>query len=206
MARERDTEDRDGVTLSPGAQPWRKRVWLAAACSIALAAAWLALTPRAARDRDASRAQPPPAADSPAAVSPQQVAPPVSAGDAVVRHEPDASVDPQQLAPPDAASDELVPSGISLFPPAGTDPTKIGIIVPEDFALPEGYLRHYQVTDDGQEMPAILLFHPDYVLLDETGAPVPLPADRVVPAELAPEGLAIELLVPPPPLAEESAP
>jgi len=100
----------------------------------------------------------------------------------------------------------LAPSGIGLFPPPGTDPVKIGIVVPDDFPLPEGYLRHYQVTDDGQPMPAILMFHPDYELLDARGQPVPLPENRVVPAELAPPGLAIEMLVPPPPRVEEGAP
>ena len=60
-----------------------------------------------------------------------------------------------------------MPSGIGLFPPPGTDPIKVGIVVPDDFELPEGYLRHYQVTDDGQELEPILLFHPDYELLDD---------------------------------------
>ena len=49
---------------------------------------------------------------------------------------------------PDEPSDG--PSGIALFPPLGTDPLKRGILVPEDFELPEGYVRHYQATDDGE--------------------------------------------------------
>ncbi|HEX2569372.1 MAG TPA: hypothetical protein VH877_07415 [Polyangia bacterium] len=85
-------------------------------------------------------------------------------------------------------------SGIKLFPPPGTKPIKRGILVPEDFELPPGYLRHYQTTDDGQQVPAILMFHPDYKPLDKHGVPLPLPEDRVVTPELAPPGLPIKFL------------
>lgn len=95
-------------------------------------------------------------------------------------------------------------SGIALFPAPGSDPLLRGIIVPEEFPLPEGYVRHHQVTDDGQPLPAILMFHPDYEWVDESGQPIDVPADRVVPPELAPEGLPIELLAPPD--AGEAAP
>jgi hypothetical protein len=86
------------------------------------------------------------------------------------------------------------PTGIALFPPPGTDPIKRGIVVPEGFELPEGYVRHYQATDDGEPLPAILMFHPDYDFVDEHGAPLEIPADRIVPPEMAPAGLAIEML------------
>jgi hypothetical protein len=90
---------------------------------------------------------------------------------------------------------EAVPGeGIAVFPPPGTDPIKRGIIVPEGFELPPGYVRHYQVTDDGERVPAILMFHPDYQPIDERGAPIPLPEDRVVPPEMAPPGLPIQML------------
>jgi hypothetical protein len=89
------------------------------------------------------------------------------------------------------------PTGIALFPPPGTDPLKRGIIVPEDFEVPPGFLRHYQVTDDGKPLPAILMFHPDYQPIDEHGEPIPIPEDRVVPPEMAPPGLAIEMMDPP---------
>jgi hypothetical protein len=92
----------------------------------------------------------------------------------------------------DASADE--PTGIALFPPPGTDPIKRGLVVPDDFELPPGYLRHYQVTDDGKPLPPILLFHPDFAPLDQHGEPIALPADRVVPPEMAPPGLPIELL------------
>ena len=87
--------------------------------------------------------------------------------------------------------------GIAVFPPPGTKPIKGGILVPEDFELPPGYVRHYQATDDGQRVPAILMFHPDYHPVDEHGVPIPLPADRIVPADMAPPGMPIEMLQPP---------
>lgn len=86
------------------------------------------------------------------------------------------------------------PSGIGLFPSPGTDPPKRGIIVPDDAELPEGYVRHYQATDDGKALPPILLFHPDYEWVDEQGAVVGLPQSRVVPPEMAPPGIPIQIL------------
>jgi len=86
------------------------------------------------------------------------------------------------------------PSGIALYPPPGTDPLERGILVPEDFELPEGYVRHFQATDDGEGLPAILMFHPDFEWLDENGDAIALPEDRIVPPELAPPGMPIEML------------
>ena len=86
------------------------------------------------------------------------------------------------------------PSGIAVFPPPGTDPIKSGIMVPDDFELPSGYVRHYQVTDDGKRLPAILMFHPDYEPVDEHGEPIPLPPDLVVPPDMAPPGLPVRIL------------
>ncbi len=85
-------------------------------------------------------------------------------------------------------------SGIALFPPPGTNPPKSGLIVPDDFELPPGYVRHYQVTDDGKPLPPILMFHPDAVLYDAEGNRIPLPPDLVVPPELAPPGFPQEFL------------
>ncbi len=84
-------------------------------------------------------------------------------------------------------------SGLALFVP-GTKPIKKGIVVPDDFPLPPGYLRHYQTTDDGQMLSAILMFHPDHTPLDANGQPIPIPENRVVPPELAPAGLPITML------------
>jgi hypothetical protein len=132
---------------------------------------------------------------------PQQPAPAV----AQAPHPPDGAAPPQREAPAaprarapgtDTASaanggqekgDE--PTGLALFPPPGTKPIKRGIVVPDDVELPPGYVRHYQTTDDGRQLPPILMFHPDYQPVDQDGKPIPVPDDRVVPAEMVPPGI-----------------
>lgn len=90
--------------------------------------------------------------------------------------------------------------GLAAFNPPGTSPPMIGLAVPEDFDLPEGYVRHHQVTDEGEPIEAILMFSPDFVFRDADGRPIPIPEDRIVPAELAPPGLPIRpITLPPPP-------
>lgn len=84
--------------------------------------------------------------------------------------------------------------GIYAFPAPGTKRIKVGIVVPDDFELPPGYVRHYQATDKGEMLPAILMFHPLTPPLDARGNPVEVPADRIVPADMAPPGLPIEML------------
>ena len=91
-----------------------------------------------------------------------------------------------------ALREEGVHDGIAAFGIPGTHPPKAGILVPEEFQLPEGYVRHYQSTDDGQQLPAILMFHPDYEFVNEQGEVVQLPDDLVVPPEMAPPGLATD--------------
>src|SRR5262245_59570119 len=87
-----------------------------------------------------------------------------------------------------------VHDGIAVFPPPGTDPPKLGVVVPDGVELPEGYLRHYQSTDEGEALPPILMFHPDYDFFDEQGQKIAIPPDRVVPPELVPPGLPIRML------------
>jgi hypothetical protein len=120
---------------------------------------------------------------------------------------PEPAAQPSDVQTPADADEQapIVPSGIGLFPPRGTDPVRVGIVVPDDFELPEGFVRHYQVTDDGQELAPILLVHPDYELLDAAGNPVARPEGGVVPPELAPPGMPIEIVELPEPL-DESAP
>ncbi len=91
-------------------------------------------------------------------------------------------------------------SGLGAFSPPGTRPPLIGLAVPDDFVLPDGYVRHHQATDDGQRIEAILMFAPDRQLLDAQGRPIPIPANRVVPPELAPPGLPIRRIVLPKPI------
>ncbi len=80
-------------------------------------------------------------------------------------------------------------SGIGAFTPPGTSPPLIGLAVPEGFVLPEGYVRHYQATDDGQRIEPILMYSPDFEFFDASGNPIDIPPNRVVPPELAPPGL-----------------
>ncbi|MEW6270495.1 MAG: hypothetical protein AB1689_14485, partial [Thermodesulfobacteriota bacterium] len=87
--------------------------------------------------------------------------------------------------------------GLAAFPPPGTDPPKPGIVVPDDFELPPGYVRHHQTTDDGRQLPPVLMFHPDTAPLDANGEPI-----AIVPPELAPPGLPIEILDVPEPQVE----
>jgi hypothetical protein len=89
--------------------------------------------------------------------------------------------------------------GLGAFSPPGTRPPLVGLAVPEDFVLPPGYVRHYQSTDDGQSLEAILMFSPDRPPLDAANRPIAIPPDRVVPPELAPPGLPIRRIVIPAP-------
>jgi hypothetical protein len=112
---------------------------------------------------------------------------------------PHARPQPPVVAPdvPAAASGDTSadqPTGIAVFPPQGTKPILRGIIVPDDAELPPGYVRHYQATYDGRQLPPILMFHPDYHPVDSNGEPIPLPEDRVVPPDMVPPGMAVQML------------
>lgn len=91
-------------------------------------------------------------------------------------------------------------SGIGAFNPPGTSPPLIGLAVPEDFKLPEGYVRHYQATDDGQRIEPILMYSPDFEFFDSAGRRIEIPADRVVPPGMAPPGMTTRRITVPPPL------
>jgi len=144
---------------------------------------------------------PPPAAHEPRAPADPQAAPVVRAVDKL-RARRRAAAAAEAGKQPEIDAREVIEylrargdhTGIAAFEPPGTDPPKSGIIVPDDFPLPDGYVRHHQADDDGNQLPAILMFHPDFEFVDESGAPVALPEDRVVPAELAPSGLPVRML------------
>lgn len=91
-------------------------------------------------------------------------------------------------------------SGLGAFSPPGTRPPLVGLAVPEGFELPDGYVRHHQATDDGQPIEPILMFAPDRRFFDAAGRPLAIPADRVVPPEMAPPGLPIRRVVIPAPV------
>ena len=95
--------------------------------------------------------------------------------------------------------------GLGAFSPPGTRPPLVGLAVPEDFNLPEGYVRHHQATDDGQRIEPILMFSPDLAFIDAQQR-VPVPLDRIVPPELAPPGLPIRRIAIPAPVAEPGRP
>ena len=191
----------------------------------ALVGWWSSMTPLASASEPASAplaaASPPPlrlaaaAASAPARVTPASAAGAlaVAAAPAIPRHR-----DPGGDQTPDIADyinagerptmneviDRLhqagVHTGLGAFNPPGTKPPLIGLAVPEGFALPPGYVRHYQATDDGQRIEPILMFAPDYQATTPDGRPATMPADRVVPPELAPPGLPIRRIVVPAPI------
>lgn len=82
-----------------------------------------------------------------------------------------------------------VRTGLGAFNPPGTSPPLVGLAVPDGYVLPEGYVRHHQVTDEGVPIEPILMFSPDFPLHDANGRPIAMPADRIVPPELAPPGM-----------------
>lgn len=193
--------DADGVVRVVKPASGARRAALVAAGLVVLALVWLLLDVRddisgpddAARPASSgqrahvasrSPSTPRPALDAPGGSDPK-----------VAEHadgdEPDVYVD--QIEPPPGEK-----TGIHLFPPPGTKPIKGGIIVPDGYQLPPGYVRHFQATDDGEPVQAILMFHPDHRPLDADGRPIPLPADRVVPPEMAPPGMPIQMLEAPP--------
>ena len=96
-------------------------------------------------------------------------------------------------------------TGLAAFNPPGTKPPLVGLAVPEGFPLPDGYVRHYQSTDDGQNIEPILMYAPDRKFVDASGQPITVPEDRVVPPELAPAGLPIRKVVIPAPTEARSA-
>jgi len=98
----------------------------------------------------------------------------------------------------DALHHAGIRSGIGAFNPPGTSPPLEGLAVPDDFRLPDGYVRHRQVTDEGVPIEPILMFSPDFILYDASGRPVAMPANRVVPPELAPPGLPLRRIRVPP--------
>ncbi|HEX4855050.1 MAG TPA: hypothetical protein VFV21_12895 [Arenimonas sp.] len=97
-----------------------------------------------------------------------------------------------------ALHDLGIRTGIGAFDPPGTSPPLEGLAVPADYELPEGYARHHQFTDEGVAIEPILMFAPDFVLYDAEGQPIAMPADRVVPPELAPPDLPIRRVRIPP--------
>jgi len=213
----RERTDSDGVKVIESVGV-RNRIWLVFAALVALTLSLFAIARLGVRSSEEARvpvvaavaAAPepmPPAARVAAPIEPLPGKPVRRTIDPAPREPiagapatPPSDPDPEPTFTVDPPGSE--PSGIAVFPPPGTDPPKRGIVVPEDFPLPEGYVRHYQATDDGEELAPILMFHPDFEWVDDRGELVALPEDLVVPPEMAPDGLPIELLEIPAPRAD----
>lgn len=197
--------DADGVVWigEPG-RPWLRTVLAVVAVALIGYAGFWFLQPEP-KPRDAPDPEPPRAVTAPAQAQPVPENPLDKAVLQALEKQPlPPPEDPtpsEPAATPQAGQQEIyveqLPpgdgTGISAFPKPGTKPLKGGIIVPEGYTLPPGYVRHYQTTDDGEQLPAILMFHPEY-----HPAGVNIPADRIVPPELAPTGMPLQILQPPP--------
>lgn len=208
--------DSDGVVRveqrRAGGVAWVLGIGIALTCAALALSAWLVLDkPEVESLPVVSRIEPPPVAKP---VTPAlHPAPPRPAAKVLPKHmqEQVAAVPDEVLAQIPEGVYEMpkpgeAPTGMMLFPAPGTDPIKKGVIVPEDFELPPGYVRHYQVTDDGERLPAILMFSPDHPPLDANGQPMKVPENRIVPPELAPPGLPIRMLNPEHPTEVEPNP
>jgi hypothetical protein len=110
------------------------------------------------------------------------------------RWESPVAIVPENPTPP--IEEETVPEGIGLYAKM-VKPFRIGVVVPDDYVLPEGYVRHYQVNEDGTPLKPILMYHPDFHPKDKDGSPIPIPDDLIVPGDQLPKGLdAVMLEVP----------
>jgi hypothetical protein len=104
---------------------------------------------------------------------------------------------PELLRPSNAqAFDAQAPQSPKDVPLEGTalyqhikKPFRIGVVVPKDFELPPGYVRHYQMNEDGTALPPILMYHPDFKTMSEGGVELEIPEDRIVPPDDLPVGL-----------------
>ncbi|MGH0038261.1 MAG: hypothetical protein ACQGVK_24785 [Myxococcota bacterium] len=160
---------------------------------------------------NAYRPMEPPAAAAPAAPERPAAPPPVAEPadrapqttpvekrerphDAVSPPLPDEPPPPDLGPPPQRRRQLTVESGLGNVPAPGTKPLMEGVVVPDDYPLPEGFMRHYQVTDKGESLEPILRLHPDYELLDENGDPIPLGPGRIVPPEWVPGDMPVRKL------------
>jgi hypothetical protein len=206
--------DSDGVVRveQPRASgaTWVLRIGIAISCVSLALSAWLVFdTPEVESLPVSSSSEPPPPLPMVTAPPAQPAARPAveparpAARPALPRHleEQVAAVPEEVLAQLPEGLFEMPrpgdpPSGMMVFPPPGTDPPKKGILVPEDFELPPGYVRHYQATDDGERLPAILMFSQDGPPLDANGQPMKVPDNLIVPPELAPPGMPLQIMDP----------
>ena len=204
--------DGDGVRVLRKPHEVRRtaRAWVAAAVVLVTAAPlWFVLAPGsgsglqaiaapAAMDREGaggSAKHPSPAARA-SSLSSTNEPPPRSGPDDLAAYFQPGDPEPTGGEVIEALQHAGVRTGIGAFNPPGTSPPLSGLAVPAGFELPEGYVRHHQVTDEGVPIEPILMFSPDFRLYDAQGRVVALPPDRVVPPALAPPGLPLRWVRP----------
>jgi hypothetical protein len=206
--------DSDGVVRveqpRAGGAAWVLRLGIAVTLVCLGLSTWLVFdTPEAeSLGMLSSDEPPPPPVVAPPPSTPSPTRPSMTPARPVARPALPKHLEAQVAAVPDEVLEQLPeglyempkpgepPSGMMVFPPPGTDPPKKGILVPEDFELPPGYVRHYQATDDGERLPAILMFSQDGPPLDANGQPMKVPENLVVPPEMAPPGMPIQIMDP----------
>jgi hypothetical protein len=177
--------------------------WVAAVIAVALAAwFWMrepvhdanAVVAQAGMDRDVATAA---ADDRYASTRPAQQTASLRQAQDMPSNDPDDLASYFQPGDPEPTGAQVIEAlqqagvrtGLGAFNPPGTSPPLIGLAVPEGYELPQGYVRHHQVTDEGVPIEPILMFSPDFVLRDARGRPIAMPTDRVVPPALAPPGM-----------------
>lgn len=193
---DRRTVDADGVVRID--RP-RSRLALAigAAAVVAggLGALWIAV-----RGERSAGPPPVPRGGEPSASAPRQPsrsAPTLAPGGAAEEDGPEQPEGQREVFIDQIDRTGVPKEGIHAFNLPGTKPIQGGLLVPEGYVLPPGYVRHYQTTDDGEPVPPILKFHPDHRPVDASGNPIPLPPDGIVPPELAPPDMPLQALGPP---------
>jgi hypothetical protein len=172
---------------------------LVAAAAVVAAVAWylLAPVPPAAPAQTVVEVATDQVPAQPAAATPRRPAALTATADDLPNGDPNDLANYFRPGDPEPTGAELIGAlhdvgirtGIGAFNPPGTSPPLEGLAVPEDYELPEGYVRHYQSTDEGVPIEPILMFAPDFTLYDANGRPIAMPENRVVPPELAPPGL-----------------
>lgn len=196
--------DGEGMRVIPKASATRGGKWPWAVAVVVIAAAlvgWMRMRESPQRsntvaaqvdvDRNVAAAQvggPPPAVRQGASQQESSATPSTDPDDLAAYFQP-GDPEPTGAQVIHALQQAGIRTGLGAFNPPGTSPPLIGLAVPENYALPEGYVRHHQVTDEGVPIEPILMFSPDFTLHDAQGRPIAMPADRVVPPELAPPGM-----------------
>lgn len=195
-----DGEGQRVIAKAPPAQSGRRTAaWIAAAIAVTLAGWWWQpASVRSARaaelraqttDRGIAAAPAVGRAPTRPHASPQEPAVPSNDPDDLAAYFKPGDPEPSGAQVIQALQQAGVRTGIGAFNPPGTSPPLMGLAVPEDYRLPEGYVRHHQVTDEGVPIEPVLMFAPGFALRDAKGKPIAMPEDRIVPPELAPPGL-----------------